>query len=138
MLRVFVYGTLKPGEPYHQSYCGGEVVEAIAAMTPGQLYHLPMGYPAVTTGTGWVTGVLLSFAQPQVLQRLDQLEGFASDRPSEANEYQRVWRPVFTLEQVPLGEAWMYVMAAEKARAVGGQHLPDGVWSAADHTDVLM
>ncbi len=27
-LRVFVYGTLKPGEANYQKYCAGKVVEA--------------------------------------------------------------------------------------------------------------
>ncbi|NJN02704.1 MAG: gamma-glutamylcyclotransferase [Leptolyngbyaceae cyanobacterium SL_1_1] len=132
MLQVFVYGTLKPGEPYHDSYCGAAVLEAIAAITPGQLYHLPLGYPAMTVGAGWVSGVLLSLAQPEILQRLDQLEDFHSDRPPDKNEYQRLWRPVFAPDLTPLGDAWMYVMTAQKVSALSGKHLPAGVWSAAD------
>ncbi|MFE4105922.1 gamma-glutamylcyclotransferase family protein [Almyronema epifaneia] len=132
MLRVFVYGTLKPGELYHESYCGTEGVAAIAAMTTGQIYHLSVGYPAMTVGDGWVIGMLLSFARPQVLQRLDQLEGFCRDRPAAENEYQRVWRPVWALDQTPLGEAWMYVMTTAQISALGGQPLPGGVWRSAD------
>ena len=56
LLRVFVYGTLKPGEANYEFYCGSEVVETKKAWTRGELYTLPQGYPAMTTGNDKVYG----------------------------------------------------------------------------------
>lgn len=47
LLRLFVYGTLKPGFPQHRHYCGPDA-RTYAATVPGLLYHLPQGYPAAT------------------------------------------------------------------------------------------
>ncbi len=43
LLRVFVYGTLKPGEVNYQKYCNGKVVEQERALTLGQLFALQDG-----------------------------------------------------------------------------------------------
>ena len=57
-LRVFVYGTLKPGEANYQRYCAGKLVNAQRAMVLGKLFALPAGYPAMTLGDIPVQGYL--------------------------------------------------------------------------------
>ncbi|NET53980.1 MAG: gamma-glutamylcyclotransferase, partial [Merismopedia sp. SIO2A8] len=42
--KVFVYGTLKPGEVNYDQYCASKVVEEIRAIAFGELFDLPIGY----------------------------------------------------------------------------------------------
>lgn len=126
-LRVFVYGTLKPGEAnYH--YCQSEVTAAQPAFVRGQLYALPFGYPALTIGPNRVYGVLLSFTNSTVLTVLDQLEDYNSAKPHQS-EYLRVKIPAFSLSGQALGSVWTYQMTRQRVIASGGVLLPGGEWS---------
>jgi gamma-glutamylcyclotransferase (GGCT)/AIG2-like uncharacterized protein YtfP len=127
-IKVFVYGTLKPGERYYDRYCAGKVIAAQEAIVYGQLYDLPLGYPAMILGKSLVYGVLLHFAEPAALIALDELEDYCPHRPLEENEYLRVEREVFSLELQPLGLAWVYVMQPQRAE-LEGVLLPNGRWS---------
>lgn len=129
LLRVFVYGTLKPGEFYHDRYCAAKVVEAQTAFTYGQLFDLPLGYPAMTAGSYPVYGFVLSFADLTVLDELDELENYHPDRPADQNEYIRVKTETFSLDHQPLGSAWVYLMSLEQAKRSGGILLPSGNWT---------
>ena len=137
--RVFVYGTLKPGGQYHEEYCGTQLVEAVAAIAPGQLYDFPhLGYPAMTHrtadsgGQDWVQGFLLIFKNEAILHRLDELEDYDPQGDPTQNEYDRQRIAVFTPAKQPLGEAWIYLMAPERAAEMGGMPLPDGHWPLPD------
>lgn len=108
MLKIFVYGTLKPGQ-CNDRYCRDRQ-SAETAWARGQLFKLPVGYPAMTKGTQWVKGVLLTFAddtcaddtseENKILSRLDALEDYSPYRPASENEYQRDWIEIFTLETI--------------------------------------
>jgi gamma-glutamylcyclotransferase (GGCT)/AIG2-like uncharacterized protein YtfP len=89
MLKVFVYGTLKPGEANYQRYCGFQVVDAKKAYTFGKLFALPMGYPAMTLGHSLVYGYLLTFLEQKVLNNLDILEDYQPSRQMSENLYNR-------------------------------------------------
>lgn len=133
-LRVFVYGTLKPGGRYYQRYCGQYSPKAWPALVCGQLYDFPqLGYPAMTVGEGWVQGVVLVFSQPlsvctAILQGLDTLEGYQADRSDVDNEYVRVQMQTFSLRRQPGQCVWGYVMDAESVRSQQGIYLPNGFW----------
>ncbi|MGF1459553.1 MAG: gamma-glutamylcyclotransferase [Leptolyngbyaceae cyanobacterium] len=58
MLKIFVYGTLKPSEVAFARYCQPWVIESQMAYVKGRLFHLPQGYPALTEGDRWVQGAL--------------------------------------------------------------------------------
>ena len=130
LIRVFVYGTLKPDEAAYEKYCAGRVVAACEAIAPGQLFALPMGYPAMTTGEGWVYGFLLTFADPDILKELDEWENYDPDRPADENEYQREEIEVRGGDRQPLGQAWVYRITAEQAKRFGGVLLIEGQWSS--------
>lgn len=130
LLKVFVYGTLKPGECNYQRYCAGVVVGAQPALARGLLFALPVGYPAMTPGEGSVHGVLLSFASPAILRHLDELEDYDPHRPPSQNEYDRQQIEVFDPALQSLGLVWAYLMTPEKVRRIGGVPIPEGVWSA--------
>jgi gamma-glutamylcyclotransferase (GGCT)/AIG2-like uncharacterized protein YtfP len=130
MLRVFVYGTLKPGERNYLRYCTGVAVTAQAATARGRLYALPAGYPAMTTGDGWVHGFVLSFEDESMLSALDELEGYLPDRPQAENEYFRVEVETFAPDGQPLGPAWVYQVAPAEVQRWGGVPLPGGTWQS--------
>lgn len=78
--RLFVYGTLKPDQSRWLSLAPfvDPLEPAVAAEVDGQLWATPWGWPALTTGTGTVRGVLLTLQRDLVddaLARLDEIEG---------------------------------------------------------------
>jgi gamma-glutamylcyclotransferase (GGCT)/AIG2-like uncharacterized protein YtfP len=133
VLKVFVYGTLKPGECNYRRYCAGRVANAIESYTWGQLYHLAIGYPAMTPGNNKIIGFLLTFANEKILVSLDELEDYHPQRSRQDNEYQRQKIPVYKLSGEPLGEAWGYLMAPKKVEQFGGILVPSGCWRARDY-----
>jgi gamma-glutamylcyclotransferase (GGCT)/AIG2-like uncharacterized protein YtfP len=128
MLTVFVYGTLKPGESNYDRYCAGRAIAEIPAFARGNLYALPLGYPAMTLGVGKVWGVLLIFNDPGVLTSLDRLEDYEPDRTVEENEYQRQEISLYNPSGKPLGQAWAYLMMLDRVEALGGRFLASGCW----------
>jgi gamma-glutamylcyclotransferase (GGCT)/AIG2-like uncharacterized protein YtfP len=135
VINVFVYGTLKPGEVNYQKYCQGKVVEAKKAMPTasaanalGQLYSLPMGYPAMTLGNSKVYGYLLSFADSQILTALDNLEDYQPTKPISDNLYNRQSIEIFDLDGLSLGWVWVYLMTLERVYRLGGKLQPNGYW----------
>ncbi|MEO1522492.1 MAG: gamma-glutamylcyclotransferase [Cyanobacteria bacterium J06633_2] len=131
LVKVFVYGTLKPGEFYYSQYCEGHVVETFTAIAYGTLFDLPMGYPAMTLGDRPVHGVVLCFENAACLSALDELEDYVPGRSPEENEYNRRQVNIFSQDGIPLGSAWTYIMDTAKALALGGAMVSNGTWTAA-------
>ncbi|MFQ4139566.1 gamma-glutamylcyclotransferase [Nodosilinea sp. PGN35] len=125
---LFVYGTLKPGERAFARLCEPFAIAAQAAQTRGRLYHLPLGYPAMTLELGWVRGVLLTFPSAQSLTAIDAFEEYYPDCP-ETSEYQRRLHPVYDLDQLCLGLAWAYTMDLDRVHRLRGRWLPQGHWA---------
>jgi len=130
-MKVFVYGTLKPGEENYPAYCEGKAIAVQPAYTYGKLYHLCLGYPAMTVGTEKVQGYVLTFADESNLVELDELETFDPQGLPENNEYQRKMIPLYDLEDQYLGQAWGYLMNLEKIEAFEGVFIPSGCWKGA-------
>lgn len=128
MLSVFVYGTLKPGCSNYQAYCGDRILSRQIAQVRGRLYRLPLGYPAMVAGDEWVKGYVLTFKNDAILAELDELEDYRSDRPAEANEYQRQRVEVFDENGRSLGVAWTYWMTLEKVEHLQGEWIATGEW----------
>lgn len=129
MLKVFVYGTLKPGESNYQRYCAGKVVQEERSIAYGELFHLPaFGYPAMTTGYTRVQGYVLSFADADVLHKLDQLEDYDPQRLPEENLYDRKQIETYNLDGRSQGIAWAYFMTSERVEGLGGIFIPSGWW----------
>jgi gamma-glutamylcyclotransferase (GGCT)/AIG2-like uncharacterized protein YtfP len=127
-VRVFVYGTLKPGKANYERYCGDRVLQSIPAQVKGQLFELSLGYPAMTSGETWVQGYLLNFASESALEALDSLEDYQPHRPEPQNEYQRTEIEVFDKEGRSLGFAWTYFMTLQKVQQYHGTWLACGEW----------
>jgi gamma-glutamylcyclotransferase (GGCT)/AIG2-like uncharacterized protein YtfP len=128
-MRIFVYGTLKPGEANYQKYCAGLVINTQRAFVHGDLFALPMGYPAMTFGNGQVQGYLLSFLDSGILKALDDLEGYQPDRSMSENIYNREYIQIFSPQHLSLGEAWSYLMNLDQVKRLGGISQSDGWWS---------
>ncbi|MDJ0714482.1 MAG: gamma-glutamylcyclotransferase [Prochloraceae cyanobacterium] len=128
MIRFFVYGTLKPGEVNYQLYCSGKAIEERIAYAKGKLFDLPLGYPAMTFGDGWVEGYLLSFSEESILVTLDLLEDYDEKRSPQENEYYRQLIPVYDSSRNPLGKSWSYLMNSKKIEQLSGVIIPSGKW----------
>lgn len=131
--RVFVYGTLKPGEENYQRYCAGKTLNEQQAIALGTLFDLPLGYPALTEGNSPIEGVVLTFAESSILKVLDELEDYQPHRSPQHNEYNREQIEVFTLDRQRLGQVWAYRMSIEQALKQGGIWLPEGKWTGQPH-----
>jgi gamma-glutamylcyclotransferase (GGCT)/AIG2-like uncharacterized protein YtfP len=129
MLKVFVYGTLKPHEKFYSIYCKDKVVKAERVWTKGELFALPVGYPAMIAGNKKVEGFLLTFTDESVLKNLDYLEGYEPDGIPDKNDYQRQEISVYDRHNKSLGKAWAYFMSGKKVQDLGGVLLPSGWWS---------
>ncbi len=133
-LRVFVYGTLKPGEAYHQQYCAHKLVNAKKAIAHGELFSLPVGYPAMTVGYNLVYGYLLEFSDANVISTLDTLEGYHPSRQKSENLYNREQVAIFDLQGKKQAEAWIYIMTKHRVNLLGGKTKTDGWWSGVGAT----
>jgi gamma-glutamylcyclotransferase (GGCT)/AIG2-like uncharacterized protein YtfP len=130
-LKVFVYGTLKPGECNYPLYCQNQVIQSRKVYTYGQLYHLnQVGYPGMTEGDQKVYGYVLTFTDETPLPILDKLETYDPQSPPQENEYDRRLIPIYDLESSHfLEQVWGYVMRPEKVQELEGIALPSGWWT---------
>jgi gamma-glutamylcyclotransferase (GGCT)/AIG2-like uncharacterized protein YtfP len=126
-IKFFVYGTLKPGGNNY-SYCDSRVVKVESAIAYGQLFDLPLGYPAMTPGEMLVRGYLLTFQDPEIFRILDRLEGYDPQQTGDENEYNRQQIAVFDSDGKSLGIAWTYVMSPSQVRDLGGSLILSGCW----------
>ena len=129
-LTVFVYGTLKPGEVNYHRYCNAQVKSQTPAFTAGDLYALPVGYPAMTIGENQVQGFLLTFINPHILTSLDRLEGYQEQQPPDLNEYYRELVPIYNFDYQSIGKAWAYFMSLKKVKQYGGTIINSGCWTS--------
>lgn len=127
--KIFVYGTLKPGEANYPIYCKATVVSQLAVYTYGELYALSVGYPAMTLGNQKVYGCCLNFPDSSILNDLDRLEDYQESRSPDLNEYYRVLTPIYSLGDRLLGRAWAYFMNTERVVRYRGKKVTSGCWS---------
>lgn len=128
-LKVFVYGTLKPGGHYWPEFCEGKVISQTPAKIRGELYDLHVGYPGlVLQGDNWVYGYILKFGKERDLDRLDYLEGFVPNRPESQNEYNRLKVNCFDQDGNELEEVWTYEITASTAARHEGTRIENGKW----------
>ena len=127
-LKVFVYGTLKPGEANFAAYCGSHVQSQQEAYVKGILYALPVGYPAMMEGENKVQGVLLKFNSAKILQNLDRLEGYQPQQVFDLNEYYRRLVSVYGKGDRIIDQAWAYFMTPAKIKEYQGTLVESNCW----------
>jgi gamma-glutamylcyclotransferase (GGCT)/AIG2-like uncharacterized protein YtfP len=118
MVNVFVYGTLKPNQVNHY-LIESKIIKVSEGFTYGELYDLPLGYPAMIQGSSQVKGFLLSLENETVLQTLDDFED---------DFYERLLIPIEQTTGEKLGSAWAYLTTAEEIKRLGGILIPSGWW----------
>jgi gamma-glutamylcyclotransferase (GGCT)/AIG2-like uncharacterized protein YtfP len=134
---LFAYGTLQPGYAAYAQLCADQVIAVEPAIVLGQLYKLPMGYPAlILQGSQPVYGHRLRFANDTILSVLDDYEQhdpqvMADCFPGQDLahlDYRR--QPVEML--TPIGTlldwAWAYVMSPAQVERLQGVLWPSGKW----------
>lgn len=129
VLKIFVYGTLKPDQVNYQAYCSDQVIDTRVAIALGQLFSLPAGYPAMTLGERQVHGFVLLFKNQAVLSQLDNYEGYQVGRSPQDNLYERCLIETFNPSGQSLGPAWAYLMSLERVHRLKGTLLPQGQWN---------
>lgn len=138
-VKVFVYGTLMPGECNHLIYCQSQIEPPAAGYVLGKIYHLQRcGYPGVCPGKDKVWGYCLTFPKDFSLADLDDLEDYQLGRDSRLNVYERFLETVFDSQGKIVGEAWLYRMIPAKIQEYGGIYLPTGRWSNAEFRWIVL
>jgi gamma-glutamylcyclotransferase (GGCT)/AIG2-like uncharacterized protein YtfP len=111
---LFVYGSLRQGEQYHDAYLKDAEQVASQCWVRGKLVDTGEGYPAlIHHDEGRVYGELYRIT-PEQLEDVDKLEGCRQNEP----EYQRLLRPVMT-DRGEAFEAEVYFYAQPF------QHMPE-------------
>ena len=127
MTTLFVYGTLKPGYSNYEWLLADKDIKHTPAWTHGKLYDLG-AFPAMTKGDGMVYGDLLKFDDPEILERIDILEGYKTDAFWGMNFYDRVEVTVHT-ENSESVVAWTYVLSESEILKMEGVLILSGNWS---------
>jgi gamma-glutamylcyclotransferase (GGCT)/AIG2-like uncharacterized protein YtfP len=112
-------------------------------------FELKEGAGGTEDASGWVAGWRLVLKEAGALAGLDAWEGYQAGRAYSENDYNRVRRQCHTrgqaaafsragesgessrepgAEGAEIGEAWVYVMSAEKIAALGGVEVASGEW----------
>ncbi len=133
---IFTYGTLMPGCINHH-VCAAMVMQVQPALTLGELYALPLGYPALTCGDRLIQGYRMELTAP-ALEVLDQFEQhdpltFRQHYPDlqrEEHQYHRQLIDIFDYEHVALGKAWAYCMTLAQIEHLNGVKLLCDCWSS--------
>ena len=137
-VRVFVYGTLKPGEENYSRHFMDKMAvntgnipenQLLPAYALGQLFDLAVGYPGMAAGSSSVYGYVLNFDEPSILSELDELEDYVPYRDPSQNLYNRYLIEVFHPQGQGIGLAWAYFMSLDRIKSLKGVLLPNGWWS---------
>lgn len=136
MIPLFVYGSLQPGGQYWPDYCEQRVERLCPASVRGSLYDLPLGYPALVAAgsrqANWVQGYLLWLKSSKDLFKIDQLEGYQTERPAIENEYNRRQIDCYDAHHLQrITQAWVYEMHMDRVCELKGTLLNSGKWSPA-------
>jgi gamma-glutamylcyclotransferase (GGCT)/AIG2-like uncharacterized protein YtfP len=135
-LPIFVYGTLKRGEPNYVRYLTGQTAGERPAMLAGAALFTEGPYPFLTQAPDLagpndkVYGALISLRSAVyqlVLADLDRLEGYVTG--GSQNLYERVTLEVATSSGSR--QAWVYIAGAQALALIRvGQmrRIPGGVW----------
>lgn len=131
-LKLFVYGTLMPGQSAWEQFCAGQVTAAMPARVQARMYHLPRrGFPAIAESddpSSLVDGFLLYFADESFLSTLDEYEDYYPDQPAANCFYYRKHIACLDPTGVPFDSAWTYFMSADKIIAERGILCGRGLW----------
>ena len=113
---IFLYGTLMRGQPAHRVLAGRATFVDDATIA-GTLLALGR-FPGVVAGRGRVRGEVWRLEAPEVLQTLDDYEGYNFERRTA----------VATLASGRRVRAWLYRYRGPRTRAEKMVVIPEGDW----------
>ena len=127
---------LQPGGQYWPDYCEQRVERLCPASVRGLLYDLPLGYPALVAAGSrqakLVQAILLWLKSSKDLFKIDQLEGYRTERPAIENEYNRRQIDCYDVHHLQrITQAWVYEMHMDRVCELKGTLLKNGKWSPA-------
>lgn len=125
---VFVYGTLKPGQDNYDCFCRDKFSKQVSGYVNGDIYDLPLGFPAMVESTNLVKGYLLQFKDQKSLDEIDILEGYDPGLPAEKNLYYKKRVEVLDENRQPISLAWTYFMLVDRVLELGGKKIAGGEW----------
>lgn len=111
---VFVYGTLRPGQPNY-GLLEGEAIREVTAVAPGLRLRdfgpFPYAEPAQDCSVTGTLCTVSSLAAGRVLQRLDYLEGYRAARPQSSHYVRREWPVIYrdSQQRDVHVSAWLYL-----------------------------
>ena len=136
--RLFVYGTLRPGQSAFKRFCR-ETLTVDPAVASGSLYVLPAGYPVLVLPEsvsepparhrpGSVRGDVMSFSDMQ--DRLELLDAY-EEVGGERSEYVRTIIDVRLLGSGRTVRSWAYACLPGKAAALAAaaRLISSGDWA---------
>ncbi len=125
MEKIFVYGSLLKDFWNHDKVLKNRVRSIQKGTIKGELYHLPAGYPAITSGSNLIHGEICTLTHSKHLKSIDLLEGYTGD--AKIDLYTREKRTV-TLEDGSVTKCWVYIYMDENYVIRKGKHIPHGNW----------
>ncbi len=126
--RLFVYGTLRPGQKHHERICTGFEIQIYPALVRGALYELPEGYPALTEGEQWIRGDVLCFSNQELLIKCDLWEEYDPNLQTGNCVYRRVYRNIYNSDYSLTGKAQTYIVNKEVLNRKRAILIPMGTW----------
>ena len=126
MEKIFVYGSLLKDFWNHDRVLKNRVRSIKKGTIQGELYHLPAGYPAITSGSNLIHGEVCTLTHSKHLKSIDLLEGYTGD--SNIDLYTREKRTV-TFPDGSTTECWVYIYMDESYVTQKGKYIAHGDWS---------
>jgi gamma-glutamylcyclotransferase (GGCT)/AIG2-like uncharacterized protein YtfP len=125
---LFVYGSIAEGM-IHFEKIKEFVVSVSPAVARGQVYRMPIGYPAMTLeGQDTIQGNLLVLKVSDLLWYL--LDSFYGYNPQDNSKSLFTREAIATMVDDKLIQAWSYVLPVDRVPACS-KLIPGGDWKAA-------
>lgn len=121
MEKLFVYGMLRQGGPYHHMLMSSRRTAMLARVEDAGLVDTGFGYPGLILSTPGYTAGELYTVDAHTLRLLDRFEVYYGPKDPR-NLYERIDMPVRTDSGVE--QAWVYIYN----RSTAGPSLPFGEW----------
>lgn len=131
MEKIFVYGSLRQEFWNHDKVLKNRLRSIVPGTICAELYHLPAGYPAITSGNDTVYGEVCTLSQAKHLKSIDLLEGYTGD-PS-IDLYTREKKTV-TYADGTQEDCWVYIYMDENYVKQKGQYVAHGDWRKFMHS----
>ncbi|MEW5820517.1 MAG: gamma-glutamylcyclotransferase [Cyanobacteriota bacterium] len=127
--KIFVYGTLKPGEDNYNYHCHNRYELQFECSVKGDIYDLSLGFPALVESDNVAKGVLFYFNDQQTIDQIDILEGYDPGISAEKNLYYKKLVEVYDSNDQVIDQAYAYFMPLNRVKELKGVKVDSGCWT---------